>query len=138
MTWAQYETVLLALVIWREARSERAQGMLGVAYSIINRVKSPGWWGSDIAGVIARRWQYSSMTDPRDPQLTIFPVNEDASFKVALDVASMAQSGQFDNPIGLADSYHDISIAPPGWATPDKFVVQIGRLRFYQVGGHHA
>jgi N-acetylmuramoyl-L-alanine amidase len=131
--WQKYELVLLALVLWREARGEGAQGMLGVACSIINRVKHPGWWGSDLAGVITKKWQYSSITDPQDPQLTRFPIGNDPSFLAALDVAEIAIGGQFRNPVGEADSYHDVSIEPPKWATDLCFVTQIGRLKFYKV-----
>jgi N-acetylmuramoyl-L-alanine amidase len=133
MTWSDYEATLLALCIWRESRSEGAKGMLGVACAILNRVKSPGWWGSDLAGVITKKWQFSSMTDPHDPQLTKFPVGQDPSFLAALDVAQIAIRGECANPVGDSDSYHDISIEPPKWATELCFVTQIGRLKFYKV-----
>ncbi len=123
----------LALVIWREARGEPYQAKVGVAFSILNRVEKPGWWGKDIMSVIFKKWQYSSMTDPGDRQLTTWPAIVDLNWIESLAVARDAFLGKLTNPMPGADSYHDISIAPPKWATPQNRVGQIGRLIFYDV-----
>jgi spore germination cell wall hydrolase CwlJ-like protein len=82
--------------------------------------------------VLFKRWQYSSLTDPRDPQLTTWP-KDDPVWGQCLYVADGVLNGVFSNPVPGADSYHDISIPAPAWATPEMFVKQIGKLRFYNV-----
>ncbi len=45
------------------------------------------------------------------------------------------------NPAPGADSYYDISLdaigKAPDWATPERFVRQLGRLKFYNVDRDH-
>jgi spore germination cell wall hydrolase CwlJ-like protein len=48
-------------------------------------------------------------------------------------MAEAAIGGTLPNPVPGADSYYDTSIKAPVWATDDKFVRQIGRLRFYNL-----
>jgi len=64
-----WHTALLALMLWREARGESDEAKIAVAHTVVNRVAHPGWWGRTVDDVIAKKWQYSSMTDPGDPQL---------------------------------------------------------------------
>lgn len=125
--------VFLALVIWREARGQSSECQTAVAYSILNRVARPSWWGGSVQSVIFKRLQYSSMTYKNDPQLTTWPAEKDPSWIQCLQIASEVLGGVVENPVPGADSYHDISIAPPKWAHPRVFVRQIGRIRFYNV-----
>jgi spore germination cell wall hydrolase CwlJ-like protein len=122
----------LALVTWREARGEGTECMTAVAFSIMNRVKSPKWWGRDITTVVTKKWQYSSMTDPRDRQLTTWP-GMDPWWEKALTIAADVYDENVINPVPGADSYFDISIPNPNWAPDDKFVKQIGRIKFYNL-----
>jgi N-acetylmuramoyl-L-alanine amidase len=128
------DLVFLALTVWRESRGESRECQLAVAYSILNRVARPTWWGNDICSVVFSRLQYSSMTCPRDPQLTTWPAHsQEGAWKQCLDVANSAISLQDNNPVPGADSYHDVSIQAPKWARPDRFVRQIGRIRFFNI-----
>jgi N-acetylmuramoyl-L-alanine amidase len=122
----------LALVTWREARGEGIEGMTAVTYSIMNRVKNPKWWGTDVTSVVTKKWQYSSMTDPNDKQLTKWP-GLDPWWSAALQVAADVYDAKVPNPVPGADSYFDISIPNPKWATDDKFVKQVGRIKFYNL-----
>jgi spore germination cell wall hydrolase CwlJ-like protein len=122
----------LAFAVWREARGEPLLGQIGVAHSIMNRVIRPTWWGRTVMEVIFRPWQYSSFTDPKDKQLTTWPKN-DRVWHQCLYVACGVLDGVIANPVPGADSYFDISITGTDWATPDKFVAQIGRIKFYNV-----
>jgi spore germination cell wall hydrolase CwlJ-like protein len=131
--WNRYESALLALTIWREARGEPMQCKLAVAYSVMNRVQRPSWWGRSLADVLGKKWQYSSLTAPGDPNLIKYPVRGDASFRECLEAADLAITQVAYNPAPGADSYHDISIDPPPWALKARFVVQLGRIRFYDV-----
>lgn len=127
------DVFMLALIVWREARGESREAQTGVAFSLMNRVARPSWWGNDVLSVAGKKWQYSSFTDPRDPQLTTWPKSGDDSWWACMDVAQAVIDGTVDNPVPGADSYYDISIKAPNWATPDMFVRQIGRLRFFNV-----
>jgi len=127
----------LALTVWREARGEPFHGKLGVAFSIMNRVKRPAWWGNDLQGVVFKRWQYSSMTDPKDPQVTKWPLSGDPAWQECLEVAEMAILGAIPSPVDGADSYFDLSIPAPKWANEENFVCAIGRLRFHDVDKDH-
>lgn len=127
------ELVFLALTVWREARGQSRECQVGVAYSIMNRVKNPGWWGNSVCSVLFKRLQYSSMTYKGDPQLTTWPAETDPSWLQCLEVASTVLVEAEENPVPGADSYHDVSIPPPNWASPKSFVRQIGRIRFYNL-----
>ena len=132
--WELYETALLALVIWREARSEGELGMRAVACSIRNRVERPTWWGNSYASVISKKYQYSSIGAPGDPQLIRYPDMNDSAFAEALQIADMMIGDEpVANPVSGADSFFDDSISAPAWATPECFVGQVGRIKFFNV-----
>lgn len=128
--------VMLALVIWREARGEPEEARIGVAHVVLNRVRRPGWWGATMLEVLTKPWQFSSLTDPKDRQLTKWPKESDPSWMQCLRIARRAILGASTNPIGDADHYHDTSIEQPAaWGTGAKLRCQLGRLKFYRVGG---
>lgn len=127
------DLTFLALCVWREARGEPRTGKLAVAFSVMNRVRRPAWWGHTVLEVVFKKWQYSSLTDPKDVQLTKWPTSYDQSWIECLDVAKAAMFNTEMNPVPGADSYYDLSIPPPRWADPAKFVAQLGRIRFYNL-----
>jgi spore germination cell wall hydrolase CwlJ-like protein len=129
--------VFLALTIWREARGASVQAQVAVGYSIMNRVERPSWWGKSLDDVLFKKWQYSSIAAPGDPQLILYPRFSDPSWLEALGVARAVIGKTEPNPAPGADSYYDDSIAAPKWATPDKIVAKIGKLNFFDVDGDH-
>jgi spore germination cell wall hydrolase CwlJ-like protein len=131
--WKAYQLTLLALVIWREARGEGPKAMTAVGCSIRNRVKKPTWWGKDYVSVITKKWQYSSMATPGDPQLILYPQAGDAAFEQALQIAEWVINETATNQFPGADSYYDDSIKPPKWATKDTFVGKLGKLNFHNL-----
>lgn len=131
------ELGILALVLWRESRGESFEAKCAVAHSIINRVNHPKWWGNDIQSVIKQPYQYSSMTDPNDKQLTNWPSRSDKSWHECLQAAAAVIDRAVPNPVPGADSYFDDSIKPPYWAKDEMFVGKIGRLNFYNVDCDH-
>lgn len=134
MTLQDYADItFLALTVWREARGESAEVRAGVAHAIMNRVKHPAWWGDDVMSVIFKKWQFSSLTDPNDKQLTTWPRSTDAVWTECLVIADRVFRGTLGNPVPGADSYYDVSIPPPYWATDETFVAQLGRVRFYNL-----
>jgi spore germination cell wall hydrolase CwlJ-like protein len=127
-----------ALTVWREARNQSAEGKLAVAYTIVERASRPGWWNKGKAGsvvaVVAMPWQYSSITDPKDPQLRFFPAEADAEWDACVTAMRDALAGSKPNPVPGADSYYATSMAqPPGWATEQRFKGQVGDHRFYKL-----
>ena len=132
------DLAFLALTVWREARGESSVAKLAVAYSILDRVTHPTWWGRDVQSVVFKRWQYSSLTAPNDPQLVTWPLDSsDLAWIDCLLQATAALANTSPNPAPMADSYFDESIAPPAWAQPKMFVRQIGRLKFYNLNRDH-
>lgn len=122
-----------ALTVWREARGESAAAQSGVAHCIMNRVRRPSWWGRDIMSVVFKKWQFSSLTDPQDRQLTTWPRTDDPSWTMSLNITCAVLDGTLPNPVPGADSYYDTSIQAPYWATPETFVGQFGRIRFHNL-----
>lgn len=136
--WNYYEITLLALTIWREARGEPHDAKIAVAHTIMNRVARPSWWGTDIISVLTKKWQYSSLTDPNDKQLTTWPKASDAAFEECLKVADLVVREVYHSPLKGIDSYFDDSLKGdtiPTWAKahPERFVGKIGRLNFYNL-----
>ena len=125
------DLVFLALTLWREARGENRSAKLAVAYVVLTRVALNGWMGHDVLGVTTCPWQFSSMTDPHDPQLTKWPSSSDLSWNECLGVAEAALGASEPNPAPTATHYHDISIGTPkAWGNANP-VAQIGRLKFF-------
>ena len=111
--------------------------MLAVAYSIEQRVIHPGWWGEDIMSVVFHRWQYSSMTNPRDANTMRWPEGNDSTWQQALQAASDAITHAKPNPVPTADSFYDDSITTPDWAKRARFVKKIQTMNFYCVDYDH-
>lgn len=133
-----YEIVLLALTLWREARGESYEAKIAVAHTVKNRLSHPGWWGTDWISVLTKKWQYSSLTDPNDKQLTTWPKADDHSFEECLTIAERVVTGMCNSPLKGIDSYYDDSLKGelvPKWAKehPERFVGKIGRLNFYNM-----
>lgn len=132
------DATFLALALWREARGEPEECRRAIVSCILNRVARPGWWGKSVSEVLFKKWQFSSLTDPRDPQLTTWPAHSDQSWKECLDIAwDMLVWGNVVNTVPGADSYYDVSLdmagKPPFWIKEARFVKQIGRVKFYDV-----
>lgn len=129
---------MLALVLWRESRGEPVDVRIAVGHSILNRVAKPSWWGRTVLAVLRKKWQYSSMTDPHDAQLTTWPEDTDGSWYECLQVAlELLGPTPPKNSVPGADSYYDISLdkigKAPNWIAAARFCGQIGRIKFYDV-----
>lgn len=123
----------LALVIWREARGASLAAQIAVAWSLLNRVQKPGWWGTDISSVATKKWQYSSLAAPGDPQLILWPLLSDPSWLACLGVAYDVLNGVKSNPFPGADSYFDDSISAPKWVATARPCGKVDNLNFYDV-----
>lgn len=145
LSWGAYERMIIALMLWREARNQSMQAQEWVVWTVRNRCKTKGWWnrsGTPLGAVLAP-YQYSSITNPRDGQLTKFPcwkANPDGS--VSVDQAmlqamwmtdSVLDAAERDDPTGGADSYYDESIPAPPWANRLKFCGKVGAFHFFRI-----
>lgn len=126
------DITFLALTLWREARGESIECREAIASVIMTRAASPGWWGKDVMGVVTCPWQFSSLTDPKDRQLTTWPKSDDKQWLECLVIAEHAIALGFES---AGDHYYDNSIKAPKWANHEKFVKQIGRVKFYRLNG---
>jgi N-acetylmuramoyl-L-alanine amidase len=131
------DVVFLALTLWREARGEPYLGRVAVAHSIMNRVRRPSWWGNTVLAVVTKKWQYSSLTDPKDRQLVLWPTDTDVRWRECMEIARGVYSELIPNPAVGADSYYSDVIPAPYWADPKKFVVKIGRHLFFDLDADH-
>lgn len=129
-----YEKVLLALVIWREARSEPAASKYAVAWTVRNRVESPRWWGNGWIGVITKFAQFSSMTIKGDPNTVRWPKPGDQTWLDCQTVAQEVYEGSHPDPIEGGTYYFDKTLDhdPPAWAADMKHVADIGAFHFYK------
>lgn len=130
------DRTFLGLTIWREASNQPRAAKVAIGYCIKNRVSHPKWWGSDVMSVVFKKWQFSSLTAPGDPNLDRWPSRIDPSWIESLAVAESVLAADLlaANPVKGADSYYDSSIAPPAWTMGARFVGEIGALKFYDVG----
>lgn len=136
-----YEFLLLALAIWRESRGELLTTKQAVAWSIRNRVLSPGWWGSGWAGVILFPYQYSSFNH-NDPNASKLPKPKEQSWEDSLTVADQVYTfdlkiePKIPDPTHNSTSYYDMSLDtnPPSWSFDGSMrkTVDYGRLHFFR------
>jgi len=134
---ATAEELIVALVAYREAAGEPYLGKVAVVWTLKNRKDHPKWWGHDYYSVATARWQYSSMTDPRDSQLTKWPRWDDPVFQRCLEIVRGVIGGVIFHPLPGSDSYYSDYIPSPRWATPDKFVGKISHHSFYNMDGDY-
>lgn len=127
------EAFFLALTIWREASNQPPRAQAAVGQSILTRVHHPGWWGRDVQSVVTKRWQYSALTAPGDPNLVRWPASDEAAWWRVVELAYAILDGRADNPTPNADSYHDTSIAPPAWTARAFDCGRVGAFRMWAV-----
>lgn len=134
MTQQDYECILLALCLWREARGETVDTKRAVAWSIRNRVNHKSWWGGTWSEVITKREQYSSMTSTGDPNLVKWPIETDTSWMACMDVATEVYGTPLADPSNGATHYFDKSLDanPPNWASTGTKTADIGNFHFYR------
>lgn len=137
------EVAILTLVVGREARGAGFNAMLGVAWSISNRVqivlKKPGFWdwGRDWLSVISTKGEYSSIVPPQgefDPNLIVYPDLSLGAWRDALDAAELAYWGDGQDPTGGAVSYFSPP-ADPEWAKSPLYqrAIDIPPFHFFKL-----
>ena len=88
------DQVVLALTIWRENRGHGREGMQSCANVICNRAAKHG---TSAYAECVKPLQFSSMTVKDDPELGLWPANDDAMWAIALDLAELAAAGVLED-----------------------------------------
>ena len=130
------ELEIFARTLYGEARGEGLCGMAAVASTVLNRVKNPCWWGSDIRSVCLKAYQYSCWL-PKDPNRAILlsKLDTDASYSKCLIVASLAMKGLLVDSTQGATHYFDKRLpveAWPDWAAGIEPCLILGHHMFYK------
>lgn len=129
MNWVEFQKWCAALCAWREARGDGNDGIRGVLHVIANRsvARNRSW-----AEIVYQPLQFSSMTYPHDPQLTVIPIRPDPQFDYCYEMADLIfGGGDFDLTNG-AQFYFADSIPMPDWAKEMTATAKIGRHNFYK------
>jgi N-acetylmuramoyl-L-alanine amidase len=128
--WTAADVFMLALCLWREARGEGRTGMIAVGCVVRNRVIRDG---QSYYAETVRRLQFSSLTAKGDPELTLWPVENDPSWQTAQALAQSIISEDVQDITGGATLYYATSIPfPATWnRSKVKQTVQIGNQIFF-------
>lgn len=131
-----FDREIMTRTVWGEARGEGPQGMLAVAYTIINRYKSGRWFaGGTLAATALMPEQYSCWNyhDPSRAKL-IDVDNDNGLYNTAYQaVAASLIKWPDDDPTLGATHYFNPDVAiPPDWANPPaQLTVKLGHHVFY-------
>jgi spore germination cell wall hydrolase CwlJ-like protein len=122
---------MLALTIWRENRGGGQEGMQSVANVILNRAHKNN---STPYEVCTKYRQFSSITQPLDPQLGKYPLSDDPEWETALHLAFLANNGSLgDITNGAINYYAPAGVSePPYWAASMTRTVTIQGQIFFK------
>lgn len=124
----------LAKTLWGEARGEMLQGLVAVAWVVVNRLRAATWYGSSITACCLKPYQFScwNTNDPNRQYLDGLAPN-DLDYRRCLGAAALVLSGDIPDPTNGATSYHVASMNPkPEWAGAMVPTIQIGSHLFYR------
>ena len=120
-----YESIMLALCVWREAQGEPYEGQVAVAHVIRNRMADKRW-PKTLSGVVLQPKQFSCF-NAGDPVAARFPAPTDPSWIACCKAACATH-----DPSCGANHYHTVSVSPK-WRTDSKVTARIGRHIFYRL-----
>ena len=124
------DIAILALTCWRENRGGGYAGMQSVANVVTNRVKQRK---TSLYAECTRKWQFSSITAESDPQLDLWPSENDPQWIQALQIAQQAADGILpDITLGATSYYATSMTTPPAWAAQMTYTVTIEGQKFYK------
>jgi spore germination cell wall hydrolase CwlJ-like protein len=131
---------IMARTMWGEARNEGYKGMQAVANVIMNRVASKRWPDTPKA-VALQRLQFSAWNS-NDPNRALMEkvTTQDSRFKMAVDIAYKAYTGQIRDVTNGADHYLNVAVTRqirggtlPSWVDFNKKTADIGRHTFLRL-----
>jgi len=121
------DDILLARLIFGEARGCSRLEKQAVAYTVINRANdNKKWNGTTIKEAALKPWQYScfNKNDPNRKKL-MNPDYNKQEFEDCLEVAREVISGKVKDPTNGATHYFNPNVVKPSWARKLK---KIGNL----------
>lgn len=129
------ETMLLARAVYGEAESESFDAKIAVAWAIRNRVEDEkNRWGNIYHKVILQPWQYEPFNDSKSKtfQKIANPDIKDA-WNDSYRAAETVIFGRSGDPTNGSNHFYSIIIDAPPWADQQKFIIQIGKTKFYKL-----
>ncbi len=136
MILENYDGLMLALTIWREARGELPSAQTMVGLVILNRVKDKRW-PNTIPAVVTQKAQFScyNSDDPGSRKWPLPSQAASADWKAFISICMICDELLAGKPFDVwgVNHYYDISIPEPSWAKGHKPMIEIGRLRFYKL-----
>lgn len=124
------DIAVVALTCYRENRGGGYAGMQSVANVIVNRASKSG---SSLYMICIAPEQFSSLTAKNDPELSLWPVDDDPSWIQALQIAALASAGTLkDITLGATNYYATSMTTPPYWAASMTYTVEIEGQKFYR------
>ena len=132
------EMDLFMEVMLKEAGGLPKEGQVAVARSIIERLRYPKEFRDTLGGVIMQPMQYSSMTDPDDPQYKKKPKASPEAYKRMQEIIDGVVSGEMESPTPEATMFHDDRIKKGHFTSKygATYLDQIKNMIFYK--GNHA
>ncbi len=125
MDVSNFEKGLAVTLAWREERSNKLNGMLGVLFLVRARAKAGSagnpdwrWCEGSWTRVMEKHGQFSSLSIVGDSQTVLFPDPRDPAFLDLLQIVdSVYDDTRPDNLTGGALYYCDIGkgVTPGGW-----------------------
>lgn len=134
------DQMLLARLVYGEARDQNDRAKIGVAWSVRNRVEANrSDWGSTYYDVITDPEQYSAFKVDdsnyklvKDPFYTNNPIDR-AAWRASYAIAEQVLLGTVDDPTSGSNHYYDDSAERiPSWATSESFIIKIDRIIFHR------
>ncbi|MFP6354718.1 cell wall hydrolase [Pseudomonas aeruginosa] len=125
----------LTKTIWGEARGEGREGMIAVAWVILNRASIGGWWGNSIETVCLKPWQFScwNANDPNAPYMRGRKAIPGHQYAAAREAALAAVEGHEKDPtLGATHYYAPKAVKEPAWAKSATKTTQIGGHIFFK------
>lgn len=145
-TLMDYEWVLLALTLWREARGQSADAQLAIAHVICNRATDKlERWPKSIVSVITQQSQFTSIVPPQhitpaemSNAVTWPKPSEPTSWTQFVQCCAIAdQVGNAaeakDPTLGANHYYSDPIPEVPAWADASKQTAHIGPFHFFKL-----
>ncbi len=128
------DLMLLARMVFGEARNQPLEAMVGVAYTAVNRMRIGGWYGESLGGVLLKPRQYScfNKNDPNKEKLKgPLKYEKPEIFAKCLAVAYAVLHNLVKDPTNGATHYFSGN-RPPKWARKMERCGKIGDFKFYK------
>jgi spore germination cell wall hydrolase CwlJ-like protein len=113
------DEVLLARMLFGEARNCSDEEKVAVAYTALNRAKDGKKWnGTDIRGTVLKKWQYScfNSSDPNREKLMNPEAYDSKAWEKCLEISTGVLAGKCQDPTNGATHYFNPSVVSPKWA----------------------